>query len=432
MKYLKITNEGELNKELFYLIGASTKKNDDSKIGQFGTGLKYAISYFIRNGINIRFFIGENEIKFSTVKREIDGNEFNQIELDGKSMNITTDYGYQWKAWEVVREIWCNAKDAGIHSRGESEEPVGVKGLTSIFIEMNEEVEKIYQNWSDFFISEKPIFENENYAVYENKDQSNCRIYKNGILVKNTDNPSLFHYDFKKATLNELRQYMGYEIHDIPKIILNSNRFIVDSYIKMISDYNSKDDKEVKKLLEYRIDFTWLSSYDIKDEIVNKLFKGRLYMHPDSNGKQSNRSVKVNKELFDILKAAGLQCEKVNYSEGSSYGGGGTSKSKVNYKEFKDDFLFNKINHFVNKHNKRINFKIVMPISGDDFDFMSANHEVLFNANLSVLNDKDLEVIVVTALIEKENGGIYSVFKRLLKMSIHDRHMKKIIFQDHE
>ncbi len=65
MKHLIISNKGLLDITLLKLMGASTKTEDTSKIGQFGTGLKYAISYLLRTGNNFKFFIGEKEVIFT-------------------------------------------------------------------------------------------------------------------------------------------------------------------------------------------------------------------------------------------------------------------------------------------------------------------------------------------------------------------------------
>src|ERR1041385_3308760 len=113
MKYLKISNKGELDTRLIFLMGGTTKENDPTKIGTFGTGLKYAISFLIRNNIEFKLFCGEQEVVFNTESQEIGDNSFDEIYCNGKSMNITTHYGHQWVAWEALREIWCNAKDEG-------------------------------------------------------------------------------------------------------------------------------------------------------------------------------------------------------------------------------------------------------------------------------------------------------------------------------
>lgn len=51
--YLKIENEGTVPVEAFTLIGASSKRDDSSKIGMFGSGNKYALAYLLRNNYGI-------------------------------------------------------------------------------------------------------------------------------------------------------------------------------------------------------------------------------------------------------------------------------------------------------------------------------------------------------------------------------------------
>jgi len=43
MQYLKIQNSGLLPEELLYLMGGTTKTEDEYKIGKFGTGCRKVI-----------------------------------------------------------------------------------------------------------------------------------------------------------------------------------------------------------------------------------------------------------------------------------------------------------------------------------------------------------------------------------------------------
>ena len=66
MKYLKITNKNEVQIEAFTLVGASTKREDSSKIGMFGSGNKYALSYLVRNNYDLKIFSGRREFVIKT------------------------------------------------------------------------------------------------------------------------------------------------------------------------------------------------------------------------------------------------------------------------------------------------------------------------------------------------------------------------------
>ena len=56
MLYIKVTNKAqEVNRLKLEKLGFSTKRNDDSTIGQFGSGIKFAPISAIRRGIDFVF-----------------------------------------------------------------------------------------------------------------------------------------------------------------------------------------------------------------------------------------------------------------------------------------------------------------------------------------------------------------------------------------
>ena len=55
-KFIKIESKGNIDPQAFVLLGASTKRDDESKIGFFGSGLKYSIAYLLRNNIEFKVF----------------------------------------------------------------------------------------------------------------------------------------------------------------------------------------------------------------------------------------------------------------------------------------------------------------------------------------------------------------------------------------
>ena len=53
MKIIKITSKGEIDERAFSLLGASSKRDDNTKIGMFGSGLKYSLAYLLRKEIKV-------------------------------------------------------------------------------------------------------------------------------------------------------------------------------------------------------------------------------------------------------------------------------------------------------------------------------------------------------------------------------------------
>ena len=96
MHYIMIENKGELDVSSLILLGASTKRADDSKIGFFGSGNKYAIATLIRLGVSFKIFSGNKEIAITTTGISFRGQTFEQIHIDGQPTSLTTDMGPQW------------------------------------------------------------------------------------------------------------------------------------------------------------------------------------------------------------------------------------------------------------------------------------------------------------------------------------------------
>lgn len=160
-KYILIQNDGEIETNSFELIGASTKRDEKGKIGFFGSGLKYSIAYMMRKGIDFKIFSGANELKFSTIKEQLKGKEFERICINGKETSYTVTMGPTWKKdWFVLREIYCNALDEGTCTLIKNTELVAPsEEKTRIYIELTEELRKVSDTWDCYFSDERtPLF----------------------------------------------------------------------------------------------------------------------------------------------------------------------------------------------------------------------------------------------------------------------------------
>lgn len=200
--YAKFENKGEIDINAFRLLGASTKEEDESKIGFWGSGLKYALAILLRNNIDIKCYSGNKEIKIGTRKTKMRGETYEVITINGTPTSITTQMGKDWELWFAVREIYSNLLDEGGCGVDVSDMVQGVTGKTSLFIEMTDEIKDIFDNFEYYFGSNREV----KYDLGEYKIYNKLRglIYRMGIKVGQEDN-LLYDYEIPDIKINESR-----------------------------------------------------------------------------------------------------------------------------------------------------------------------------------------------------------------------------------
>lgn len=210
MKFIKISNNGMVEQKAFTMIGASTKRQDSSKIGWFGSGNKYSIAYLLRNNIRFHVFSGTSEIKFTVKKEGFREQDFDLIYVNDEKTSLTTGMGSgDWQPFSVVRETFCNAVDEG----GEKIEIVGEndiipeEGKTTIFIQVSEDIQEVMDNWNLYFSDKRDDLQY--YDAKENKLFSGGHdtiVYRKGIqCFQTSEQRSIFHYDMQWVEINESR-----------------------------------------------------------------------------------------------------------------------------------------------------------------------------------------------------------------------------------
>lgn len=221
-KYILIQNDGEIETNSFELIGASTKRNDNTKIGFFGSGLKYSIAYMMRNGIKFRIFSGNTEVLFTTVSDTLKGQNFDRICINGNVTSFTVTMGPTWKEdWFVLREIYCNALDeSGCQIIKETHDINPSEGKTRIYIEQTDKLKELCDNWDSYFSDERePLFETENIYTsslgsgdFDGSTEQKVRVFSktNGVLfrkgIRVYDNKNLMYdYGVEFVAINEDR-----------------------------------------------------------------------------------------------------------------------------------------------------------------------------------------------------------------------------------
>jgi hypothetical protein len=177
-------------------MGLSAKPNSDTPIGEFGTGLKYAIAILLRLEHKIELWINGVEHTFSTREGAFRGEPFTEILLNNQPLPFTLNYGKNWKLWQAFRELESNTRDENGTSRLiRPDEPVPTSG-TSIIVH-GLPFEDVFNNKSLYFLNSTPI---EKVAGVEIHPQSTRVVYYRGIRVYEADEP--FHYTYN--ILNEI------------------------------------------------------------------------------------------------------------------------------------------------------------------------------------------------------------------------------------
>lgn len=217
MKYIRIKNTGLIEPQALHLVGASTKRNDSSKIGQFGSGNKYAMAYLLRNGYELKVYSGLNEIKITTKKDTFREMDFEVIHINGEPTSITTEMGKDWQFWQAMREIYCNAKDEGNYSMDYVMRIEPVEGETHFYIDTKKDVTEFLTNFDNYFsTSKKVLFEGPAGRIVE-KSGTNANIYRKGVKCFNSNKTSVYDYDFNDIQIDENRLVM-YSWHVEEKI----------------------------------------------------------------------------------------------------------------------------------------------------------------------------------------------------------------------
>ena len=194
-------------------MGDSSKRGDTTTIGQFDSGLKYAIALLLRNNVKITIKTDEDCFTFHTdVQNYGDGKEKELIVVNSVNHgDIITGFaknlGYNWELYMAFRELYSNMLDeAGDYFESEGVDFGGVG--TEIYLEFDEEnpFYDIYQN-RHLYVNEsvsKHVITNK-VSVLENKEKY-LRIYKNNILVyEDKETPSFYAYNISFGEIDERR-----------------------------------------------------------------------------------------------------------------------------------------------------------------------------------------------------------------------------------
>jgi hypothetical protein len=201
-------NPGLIDLDAVRTMGASVKL--PNSFGMFGTGIKYGIATILRGGGSVTLYRGADKHEFSTETREIRGEPFYLVCLDGESMGFTTALGRNWKPWMVLREFGCNARDEGGDFASTSEG----RGLAdfqsvdqTVFQVQWDALEDAYRQRGDLFLEGEPLYEDEKLRILPGPSR---HLFYRGVRVFELEKPAAYSYDIlEEQMLTEDRTLYG-------------------------------------------------------------------------------------------------------------------------------------------------------------------------------------------------------------------------------
>lgn len=317
MKYLKISNNGELDIRLVALMGGTTKANDKYKIGQFGTGLKYTLAFLFRNNLAFKIFVGSEEVKIHLDCEIIKGEQFEIICINGQRTSITTRMGEDWDAWMIIRELWCNALDEGGAEKEVTDTLTPAEGKTSFYIQVDKQVSDVLSKWNKYFIhGQEALYSDGTYSIYPASEK--LRIYKQGVLIYESEKEkSVFSYDVANASINELREFKGSISCEIAHSLHSANEKVATYFLENVTEQH----------FEGTMDYEWyLPKWS--DAWVNVIGTGKLiYQKVIDDAKARGISIDegglivVPKSVYKALTAQfkGIGALRINSKVGEFY-----------------------------------------------------------------------------------------------------------------
>jgi hypothetical protein len=288
-------------------MGDSSKRGDDTTIGQFDSGLKYAIALLLRDNVKIKIDIhnnGELENTFTFGQKNIEdsqtGKDKNLITIfDINGVETVTGFafnlGYNWKNWMSYREIMSNVLDEKGFAYDSTQwkqfpdsiEYNGTNTVITLDFDENSEFFEVWQNRHLYMNFEKPLFKVSNSVECLENKENYLRIYKQNILVyEDKDRPSRFAWNIKFGDIDERRilnnvysveQSISYAIQDtdneefLRTIITKDFKTEEKEFLSSNCSYSDWISEAVKKITtEIYEEFGEVRSYDWLIDKVRK------------------------------------------------------------------------------------------------------------------------------------------------------------------
>lgn len=225
-QYLMVENTGDLPKACILYAGSSTKRNDASSIGQFGTGLKFAAVLSLKLGLEFLIQTEDWQARPVVKPEKFTKNgklfEINAIAYEFKYSNgdeeivatsFTTEMGLNWtEEYQLVREIVCNGIDEKDFKHTITDDIVTVEpGKVRVYVEVNNAIKSIMDNFDYYFVfNQKPLYSNPVWG--EVLAGETFTIYTKGVLIEDTGAHSIYRYNLPIELTEERKAAQSWHI----------------------------------------------------------------------------------------------------------------------------------------------------------------------------------------------------------------------------
>lgn len=192
-----LTNPGLIPMEAVTTMGVSAKEGDNP-IGEFGTGLKYAIASLLRTSHKITIWCGLDRYDFAKEPGEVRGKEFDFIRMTGpegsQRLGFTTHLGAHWETWQVFRELYSNCLDEGGEIAISQVPPQ--EGRTTIMVSGVAFCDAAIDR-DRYFLATKPIYKSTLVEIHPGRGAG---VYYRGVLVGQFPRAGAFTYNLLAKT----------------------------------------------------------------------------------------------------------------------------------------------------------------------------------------------------------------------------------------
>lgn len=167
------------------IMGINAKPGNDSPIGFFGTGLKYAVAVLVRLGHRITITTGGQIMEVRERATTFRGKQFTELLLGDTVLPFTTELGKNWGLEEAYRELASNTIDEG-GSITNNRPPLNKHQTVITVTDMDHR--DLHRK---IFLESKPLWANKEVEIHAGASQY---VYYRGIKVAKSN--TLFTYTY--------------------------------------------------------------------------------------------------------------------------------------------------------------------------------------------------------------------------------------------